>query len=107
MDAPFYFFALCLVRCLQAVPWRWVAPLGRVGGVIAYWLDAPHRRVALQNMARCFAGEKSEVERRALVKENFRRIGATRQLVFGYSTAGSRGKLPGRGSSPLPLSAAA
>ena len=40
-----------------------------------YWLDARHRRVALQNLTMCFGGEKSPAEIRALARENFRRIG--------------------------------
>ena len=45
------------------------------GGGLAYWLDARHRRVALQNLTMCFGREKSPEEIRALARENFRRIG--------------------------------
>src|SRR6266542_5873865 len=69
----------CLVRLavatLQALPLRVVARLGRAGGAAAWWLDARHRRVALNNLKSCFAGEKSPAEIRALAKENFRRVG--------------------------------
>lgn len=75
MDKPLYFLARALVAFLQALPITWVARLGRVGGGLAYWLDARHRRVALKNLTLCFGHEKSSAEVRALAKENFRRIG--------------------------------
>ena len=50
---------------------RW----GALGGGLAYWLDARHRRVALRNLTLCFGREKSPAEIRALARENFRRIG--------------------------------
>lgn len=72
--------ALCLlawavIRFVQALPLEWVACLGRVGGAVVYFFDGRHRRVALRNLTRCFGGEKSPTEIRALARENFRRIG--------------------------------
>lgn len=75
MDKPLYYAALTVVKFLQALPLRWVARIGRVGGALCYWLDARHRRVAIRNLTLCFGQEKSPVEIRALAKENFRRIG--------------------------------
>ena len=49
--------------------------MGRAGGALAYWMDARHRRVALQNLAMCYGGEKTRTEIRALARENFRRLG--------------------------------
>jgi lauroyl/myristoyl acyltransferase len=54
MGALFYVLALTMVRTLQALPLRWVAWIGRGGGVLAYWVDARHRRVARQNLAASF-----------------------------------------------------
>jgi lauroyl/myristoyl acyltransferase len=70
-----FLLALGVIRILQALPLRTVARLGRVGGALAYWIDARHRRVALRNLALCFGAEKSEEERKSIAKENFRRIG--------------------------------
>jgi lauroyl/myristoyl acyltransferase len=75
MDRALYCLALALVRLLQALPLPWVAWIGRHGGGLAYWIDLRHRRVALQNLTRCFGREKSPAELRGLAKENFRRLG--------------------------------
>ena len=75
MDTVLYLAARGLVAFLQALPLRGVARLGRAGGVLAYYLDARHRRVATRNLTMCFGREKSTAEIRALAKENFRRLG--------------------------------
>ena len=75
MDALLYLLARGLIAGLQALPLRWVARLGGAGGTMAYWLDARHRRVALDNLALCFSAEKSAAELRALARQNFRRLG--------------------------------
>src|SRR5512140_2002567 len=75
MDALLYVVARGLVGLLQAMPLMWVARLGRFAGGLAYWLDGRHRRVALRNLAMCFAPAKSPTEIRAIAKENFRRLG--------------------------------
>jgi lauroyl/myristoyl acyltransferase len=75
MDSFLYIVARVVIGCIQALPLRTVARLGRAGGGLAYWLDGRHRRVAQRNLAMCFGNEKSAGEIRALAKENFRRIG--------------------------------
>ncbi len=75
METLLYFFACGGVVFLQSLPLTLVARLGRAAGGLAYWLDARHRRVALQNLTLCFGSEKSPAEIRALARENFRRIG--------------------------------
>jgi KDO2-lipid IV(A) lauroyltransferase len=75
MDTLIYWFARALVAGIQVLPLEFVARLGRLGGALAYWLDARHRRVALQNLTMCFGQEKPPEEIRRLAKENFRRIG--------------------------------
>ena len=75
MEPILYGLARMLVALLQAMPLKWVARLGRFGGGLAYWVDGRHRRVALRNLTMCFGREKSPAELRALVKENFRRLG--------------------------------
>ncbi len=69
-----YFVGWLVVKFLQSLPLNWVARLGRAGGAVACALDARHRRVALRNMALCFP-ERTPTDIRALVRENFRRIG--------------------------------
>src|SRR4051812_31202791 len=75
MDTLIYLLAGGLVALLQALPLIWVARIGRVGGGLAYWLDARHRRVAQRNLSMCFGSEKSPKEIRVLAHENFRRLG--------------------------------
>jgi lauroyl/myristoyl acyltransferase len=70
-----FLLARGFIRLLQFLPLRLVARLGRAGGALAYWIDARHRKVALRNLALCFERETSAEERRAIAKENFRRIG--------------------------------
>jgi KDO2-lipid IV(A) lauroyltransferase len=84
MDRLLYLVARSLIAGIQALPLRLVARLGRGGGLIAYHLDARHRRVARRNIARCFP-EKSSAEVGALVKENLRRIGES--YASGIKTA--------------------
>ena len=75
MDLLLYCLARAVVAALQALPLRVVAHLGRAGGSLAWSLDARHRRVALDNLRLCLGAEKSPTAIRALVRENFRRIG--------------------------------
>src|SRR5437773_3418929 len=75
MNTLLYCLARLVIAALQALPLPMAARLGRVGGVVAWWLDARHRRVAWDNLNRCFAEEKSPAEIRALAKENFKRLG--------------------------------
>ena len=75
MNLLLYSLARLGVAMLQALPLRVVARLSRVCGALAWWFDARHRRVALNNLNRCFAAEKSPAEIRTLAKEHFRRLG--------------------------------
>ena len=75
MDWLLYIPALLLIKCLQALPLRIVARIGRAGGALAYRLDARHRRVALRNLEMCLGGEYSQEGLRNIAKENFRRLG--------------------------------
>ena len=75
MDDLLYLLGRTLVGCVQALPLRWVARLGRAGGNLAYWLDARHRGVAIRNLTLCFGQEITPLEIRDLARENFRRVG--------------------------------
>jgi lauroyl/myristoyl acyltransferase len=75
MNTLIYLLGRGVVIILQGLPLVWVARLGRMGGGLAFWLDARHRKVTLNNLVLCFGKEKSPEEIRALAKENFRRIG--------------------------------
>ncbi len=75
MDTALYLLALGVIGVLRCLPLRWVARLGRIGGEIAFWCDARHRRVALRNLTACFGDERTAAELRAIARENFRRLG--------------------------------
>jgi KDO2-lipid IV(A) lauroyltransferase len=75
MDTLLYWLVRALVAFIQALPLKLVARLGRACGALAFWLDARHRRVALQNLGKCFGSEKSPEEIHAIAKEHFRRLG--------------------------------
>jgi KDO2-lipid IV(A) lauroyltransferase len=74
MDTFWYWAALALAKILQALPIRIVAALGRCGGGAAYWIDYRHRHVASENLRHCFPG-MSDQDRRAMVREHFKRLG--------------------------------
>ncbi|MEP6662758.1 MAG: hypothetical protein ABJC04_03740 [Verrucomicrobiota bacterium] len=75
METILYLTARLVIAILQSLPLTWVARIGRAGGAIFYRLDARHRKVALKNLTRCFADEKSSDDIRVIARENFRRIG--------------------------------
>jgi KDO2-lipid IV(A) lauroyltransferase len=75
MDSLPYWLVRGLVAIIQSLPLVWIARLGRAGGALAFWLDARHRCVALNNLTMCFGNEKSPAEISAIAKENFRRLG--------------------------------
>jgi Kdo2-lipid IVA lauroyltransferase/acyltransferase len=70
-----YFLARALIAFIQSLPLPLVARLGRLGGAIAFRLDARHRRVTLDNLLMCFGDKMSRQEIFELAKENFRRLG--------------------------------
>jgi KDO2-lipid IV(A) lauroyltransferase len=75
MEPLLYWLAQALLNFLQHRSLESAARLGRLGGAVAYVVDARHRRVAIRNLTMCFGSEKSPTEIRALARENFRRIG--------------------------------
>ncbi len=75
MDYLLYLIVKSLVIFLQALPLRWVAQLGRLGGGLVYGLDRRHRRMAIRNLTEIFGDQKSEREIVLLARENFRRLG--------------------------------
>jgi len=75
MEPLLYLLARTVIGCIQALPLRLVACLGRAGGAVVYLFDGRHRRMAQSNLEKCFGPEKSAREIQALARENFRRIG--------------------------------
>lgn len=62
------------VLAIQQLPLKWVARLGRAGGAIAWYVDARHRRVMLENIRQAFP-QWDSVQVRETARENMKRIG--------------------------------
>src|SRR5688572_14571133 len=75
MNALLYWLAKAFVTCIQLLPLRIVARIGRLGGALAWKLDARHRRVAMDNLTASFGKERSSGDIQALAREHFRRLG--------------------------------
>ena len=75
IDTLIYWFGRLFIGVVQMLPLTLVARIGRAAGGLAFHLDARHRRVALDNLTRCFISEMSPTDILRLAKENFRRIG--------------------------------
>jgi KDO2-lipid IV(A) lauroyltransferase len=74
MQTLLYWFAKAIVLGMQVLPLTLIAELGRIGGAIAYFIDARHRGVARENLRLAFP-DKSADEIRSIVREHFRRLG--------------------------------
>jgi KDO2-lipid IV(A) lauroyltransferase len=74
MNEVIYWLGRGMVLFIAAWPLTWVAWVGRRIGTLVYFLDARHRKVALDNLTMCFGHEKSPAEIDAIVRENFRRL---------------------------------
>ena len=85
MDSLLYLVARIPIGLLQSLPLTWVARLGRYGGGLVHLFDRRHRRVARENLRRCFGHEMSAAALRRLERENFRRIGEN--FACGVKTA--------------------
>ncbi|MBI1841701.1 MAG: lysophospholipid acyltransferase family protein [Verrucomicrobia bacterium] len=75
MDTVLYLIGKLLIRCAQTLPLRAVARLGRCAGVVAYWADRRHRRVAIENLLRAFPDRWTRDDADACAREHFRRLG--------------------------------
>ena len=75
MNSLLYLIARAFIAFIQMLSLPRVARLGRALGSLAFRLDARHRRVVLDNLTKCFGGEKPAEEIAEIARENFRRIG--------------------------------
>ena len=78
-----------LTRALRGAvrlfPMAAVRAFGRGVGVVAYLLDGPHRRIALENLANAFPGRPAR-ERRALARRMFSHFGAVLFELLKFGT---------------------
>jgi Kdo2-lipid IVA lauroyltransferase/acyltransferase len=84
-EAALYKAGLTLIWMLQALPLRWVAHIGRFGGLIGWHVARGRRRMVLNNLQMCFGAEMSPVEIRDIARENFCRVGEVFLCLVGTS----------------------
>jgi KDO2-lipid IV(A) lauroyltransferase len=70
---------------LRPLPMSAVRGVGRLVGRLAYMADAPHRRIALENLENAFPA-RPEVERRELARAMFAHFGALLFELLKFST---------------------
>src|SRR5262249_10796157 len=58
----------------RLLPFSWAFRVGGGLGWLLYIIDRPHRRVGMRNLSLAFP-EKSEAERRAILRESMRNLG--------------------------------
>ena len=75
VNSLFSLVARTFVAIVQCLPLYGVALVGRAGGFLFYYLDARHRRVAVNNLLACLSNSYSKKEILSLARENFCRIG--------------------------------
>jgi len=75
MEWIFYILARGLIKVIEALPFRVILKIGRIGGTLAYYIDRRHRKVAIENLAMVFGKELSFDEIVRIAKGNFKRIG--------------------------------
>jgi len=57
------------------IPLRYWLSLGRLGGLLFYFLDVQHRKITLRNLRFAFENEKAKRETAALARRNFGQFG--------------------------------
>ena len=69
-----YVLFLAAFAFFRALPFRLAFRVGEGIGTLLYWLDRPHRRVGLTNLALAFPA-KDKAERHRILRESFRNLG--------------------------------
>ena len=75
MNSLLYFVAATFVNVVRLIPLNLLCFVGRQIGFVFYFIDAPHRKVAVNNLVNCLGNSHSKKEIVALARENFRRLG--------------------------------
>ena len=75
MNTILYLVAVSIVNVIRFLPLKFVVLVGRQIGFLFYYIDAPHRRVAVNNLTNSLGSSRSKKEIIALARENFRRLG--------------------------------
>lgn len=76
LDSCVYFCYRAALALLTAMPLRMVFSLGEILGFLGWLFLPPYRRLALRNVEIAFGDEKSAAEKRGIVRQHFRQLGA-------------------------------
>lgn len=82
MERVIYALALAVVTTIRALPLPVCFALGQAIGAILWLVLPPYRRLARENLAKAFAGEKSPAELRSLTFRHFTTLGANTCSAF-------------------------
>src|SRR5262245_3944387 len=63
-----------VMAVLGVLPLTLAVRLGALFGTLGYWLDAPHRRIGMRNLAIAFP-TKPLAERRRILRRSFQNLG--------------------------------
>ena len=80
-----YLPVVLLRALLWVLPHTVVRSLGAVMGLLFFWVDAKHRRVAMTNLAQAFP-TRSEAEVRTITREMFKHFGRLLFEILKFST---------------------
>jgi Kdo2-lipid IVA lauroyltransferase/acyltransferase len=80
-----YWLVAAVAFCIRHLPWRVVSGWGEVLGAAFYAIDAPRRRVALDNLARAFPS-RPLAERRTIARRVFQHFGRMLFELLKFST---------------------
>ena len=75
MNTILYLVAVSFVNVIRFIPLKLLVFVGRQIGFLFYFIDAPHRKVAVNNLTNSLGSSRSKKEIIALARENFRRLG--------------------------------
>ena len=75
MNTLLYLVASSFVNVVRFLPLKFLGFVGRQIGFVFYFIDFPHRKVAVNNLVNCLSDSHSKKEIMALARENFRRLG--------------------------------
>ncbi len=82
MERVIYALALAIVTTIRALPLSVCFALGQIIGAALWLVLPPYRRLARENLARAFAGEKSPAQLRDLTFRHFVTLGANTCSAF-------------------------
>ncbi|MGA1869299.1 MAG: lysophospholipid acyltransferase family protein [bacterium] len=69
-----YYVVLCIMKCMSITPRSFILSMGKVLGIIVYFIDRKHRLLIINNLKRVFQ-DKREDWYRSIARQNFCNFG--------------------------------